>query len=58
MTPGDRVLQPPQIRQRVLACSDGPEVAEVSGPAEHPTLADRFLGLPDPRLDRDRVFGG
>ena len=58
MEPGDCVLQPPQIRHRVLECSDGLEVVEISAPAEHRTIADRSLPLPTAGLDRQRVYGG
>ena len=58
MEPGDCVLQPPQIRHRVLECSDGLEVVEISAPAEHRTIADRSLALPTDRLDRHRTYGG
>src|SRR5215211_665415 len=37
---GDCVLQPPEIRHRVLDSSDGLEVIELGCPAEHETLAD------------------
>ena len=55
MQAGDCVLQPPGIRHRVLECSPGLEVIEVTCPAEHETLADHDLALPTttPRPDRD-----
>lgn len=56
MSPGDCVLQPPQIRHRVLSCSDGLEVIEVSCPAEHMTRADPDLVLPNGA--RLRTYGG
>lgn len=56
--PGDCVLQPPHIRHRVLEASDGFEVIEVSGPADHPTLVDHELALPNLRYHRSRDFGG
>jgi quercetin dioxygenase-like cupin family protein len=55
---GDAVLQPPRIRHRVLECSPGLEVIEVSCPAEHETLADFDRPLPTPELRPDRDFGG
>ncbi len=55
---GDCVLQPPEIRHRVLECSDGLEVLEVSSPAEHPTFADPVLTLPNASGDPSREFGG
>ena len=54
---GDCVLQPPEIRHRVLECSPGAEVVEVSCPAEHETLADLDLELPTPAVP-ERSFGG
>jgi mannose-6-phosphate isomerase-like protein (cupin superfamily) len=52
---GDCVLQPPSIRHRVLECSAGLEVVEVSCPAVHQTWFDGALTLPTP--DRRDVFG-
>jgi quercetin dioxygenase-like cupin family protein len=56
--PGDAALQPPRIRHRVLECSPGLEVIEVSCPAEHETLADFDLALPTLTVRPDRDFGG
>ena len=47
-----------EIRHRVLECSPGLEVIEVSCPAEHETLADFELELPTPDVRPDRDFGG
>jgi len=58
LQPGDAVLQPPRIRHRVLECSPGLEVIEISSPAEHETLADLALELPTPEVRSDRDFGG
>lgn len=58
MHPGDCVLQPPQIRHRVLESSDGLEVIEVGCPALHETIADHDLQLPTGVLAPDRDFGG
>jgi quercetin dioxygenase-like cupin family protein len=58
MNPGDLVLQPPQIRHRVLESSAGLEVIEISAPALHETLADYELELPNARVDPDRLFDG
>jgi quercetin dioxygenase-like cupin family protein len=58
LRPGDCVLQPPEIRHRVLECSSGLEVIEVSCPAEHETLADHQQALPSPTRDRKREYGG
>lgn len=56
MEPGDCVLQPPQIRHRVLESSPGLEVIEVSSPALHETRADHDLALPSG--ERTRAYGG
>lgn len=56
--PGDCVLQPPTIRHRVLEASDGLEVLEIGGPAEHPTFREHALDLPTPRLQPTRRYGG
>jgi quercetin dioxygenase-like cupin family protein len=55
---GDCVLQPPEIRHRVLESSDGLEVIELGCPAEHETLADHDTPLPTGRSVPDRDFGG
>ena len=56
MFPGDCVLQPPQIRHRVLESSPGLEVVEVSCPAEHPTLVEHELSLPTVERYPERDF--
>ena len=56
--PGDCVLQPPGIRHRVLECSDGFEVIELSSPAEHPTYAEHDISLPTEQMRTERNFGG
>ncbi len=53
MEAGECVLQPPEIRHRVLECSPGLEVIEVGSPAVHPTYADRELTLPNGVRERD-----
>ena len=58
MQAGDCVLQPPQIRHRVLECSPGLEVIEIGCPAEHETCADEEMDLPTPELRPERKFGG
>ncbi len=58
MHAGDCVLQPPQIRHRVLESSDGLEVIEIGCPANHETLADHETKLPTAKLDPTRDFGG
>ncbi len=55
---GDCVLQPPEIRHRVLESSDGLEVIEIGCPAEHPTHVDHDLPLPNPHVDPTRNFHG
>ncbi len=55
---GDCVLQPPQIRHRVLEASPGLEVVEVGCPAAHMTSVDHEMQLPTERVSPDRVFGG
>lgn len=55
---GDCVLQPPEIRHRVLESGDGLEVIEIGCPAEHETFADHVMTLPTPHLLPERDFGG
>lgn len=55
---GDCVLQPPGIRHRVLECSDGFEVLELSSPAEHATYADHEMELPGSGVEPEEEFGG
>jgi quercetin dioxygenase-like cupin family protein len=55
---GDCVLQPPTIRHRVLESSAGAEVIEIGSPAEHITMADHDMPLPNAALPPDHVFGG
>ena len=55
---GDCVLQPPEIRHRVLECSPGLEVIEIGSPAAHDTCADHELALPTPCARPERDFGG
>lgn len=58
MEAGDGVLQPPEIRHRVLESSDNLEVVEVGCPAEHATMADAELELPTDTLRPERVWSG
>ena len=58
MNAGDFVLQPPQIRHRVLDASPGAEVIEVSSPAVHETWVDHETTLPNSIEVLDRDFGG
>lgn len=57
LEPGDCVLQPPEIRHRVLE-SDGLEVVEVTCPSAHETVADEEMTLPTEAYRPDRRFGG
>lgn len=57
MEAGDLVLQPPQIRHRVLESSAGLEVVEIGCPALHETLADHGMTLPT-SVKSGRMFGG
>lgn len=58
MLAGDCVLQPPYIRHRVLECSPGLEVIEISSPAVHETYADPELALPTETVRVDREYDG
>lgn len=58
MRAGDCVLQPPHIRHRVLECSDAFEVVEIGCPAEHETLVDHDMPLPNDTVDTDREYSG
>jgi quercetin dioxygenase-like cupin family protein len=55
---GDCVLQPPEIRHRVLESSPGLEVIEVACPAEYETRADHEMRLPTGEVLPERLFGG
>lgn len=55
---GDCVLQPPEIRHRVLESSAGLEVIEIGCPAVHETWADHELNLPTSNVLPERLFGG
>ena len=55
---GDCVLQPPEIRHRVLEASAGLEVIEIGCPAVHETFADQVMALPTGRVLPERDFGG
>ena len=57
MREGDLVIQPPEIRHRVLESSPGLEVVEISAPAIHATYADHELELPN-GSNPGRIFGG
>lgn len=58
MRAGDCVLQPPLIRHRVMESSAGAEVVEICTPAEHVTMADRAIVLPNDNLQPGRDFSG
>lgn len=58
MSAGDCVLQPPEIRHRVLECSPKFEVLEIGCPAIHETFADYELNLPNETVAPERIFGG
>ncbi len=58
MSAGDCVLQPPEIRHRVVESSAGLEVIEIGCPADHMTCIDHDLDLPNAELRPDRDFGG
>ncbi len=55
---GDCVLQPPEIRHRVLEASVGLEVIELGCPAVHDTVADATLTLPAAAVTPNRSFNG
>lgn len=55
---GDWVIQPPEIRHRVMECSAGAEVIEISMPAEHETWLDHEMQLPNDVIDPERDFHG
>lgn len=54
---GDCVLQPPEIRHRVLEASAGLEVIEIGCPAIHETFADHNMSLPTGRTLPERFYG-
>lgn len=56
LEPGDWVIQPPEIRHRVLECEAGSEVIEISMPAEHETWVDHEMSLPTNEYRPDREF--
>ena len=55
---GDCVIQPPEIRHRVLEASAGVEVIEIGVPAEHLTSVDHEMELPTPHFRPERDFQG
>lgn len=55
---GNCVIQPPEIRHRVLYASDNIEVIEIGVPAEHITTIDHDLELPNGDVNPDRRWNG
>lgn len=55
---GDCVLQPPEIRHRVLESSAGLEVVEIASPARHDTFVEHAMELPNGTINPDREFSG
>jgi len=55
---GNCVIQPPEIRHRVLFASDMLEVIEIGLPADHVTTIDHDMDLPNGQIDRDRRWAG
>ena len=54
----DCVIQPPQIRHRVLESSENLQVIEIGVPAAHLTTIDHDMTLPTRRVRPDRLFAG
>ena len=52
------VIQPPQIRHRVLEASENVEVLEIGVPAEHITTIDHDMELPNGVINPDREWNG
>ena len=57
MNAGDCVLQPPEIRHRVLESSQKFEVLEIGCPAIHETFADYQLSLPNETIALEKIYG-
>ncbi|MEM1199058.1 MAG: cupin domain-containing protein [Pseudomonadota bacterium] len=55
---GDCVIQPPEIRHRVLESSDDLQVIEICVPAEHVTTIEHNMELPNGSVNPDREFQG
>jgi quercetin dioxygenase-like cupin family protein len=55
---GDCVLQPPEIRHRVLESSAGAEVVEIGCPAIHETHGDSEMALPTGACLPQRLYQG
>jgi len=54
----DCVVQPPEIRHRVLFAERQAEVLEVTMPAEHETWVEHDMTLPNSIVNKDRLFNG
>ena len=52
------MIQPPEIRHRVLFASEYIEVIEIGVPAEHVTTIDHDMNLPNGVVSPDRDFQG
>ena len=55
---GSCVIQPPEIRHRVLEASDNVEVLEIGVPAEHITTIDHDMTLPNDIVNPQRDWQG
>ena len=55
---GDCVIQPPEIRHKVLYASPAIEVVEIGVPAVHVTTIDHEMTLPNGPARPDRTWGG
>ena len=55
---GNCVIQPPEIRHRVLFASEDLEVIEIGVPAEHITTIDHEMQLPNGPANPKRRFSG
>ena len=58
LNPGDCVLQPPEIRHRVLECTANSEVVEIGVPAVHETWVEHDITLPTATVNTARDFNG
>jgi quercetin dioxygenase-like cupin family protein len=58
LEPGDCVLQPPEIRHRVLECEAGSEVLELTSPAKHETWVEHEMTLPNSTVVPGRQYSG
>lgn len=58
LSAGDCVIQPPEIRHRVMYASENIEVIEIGVPAEHITLIDHEMILPNGIGDPERRWKG